>query len=267
MARKRPIEAKAESGSDPEIEESLRKAKEDEEKWVELHHRRGENALRFNVIPTTGTPSWVTEGGHIFKSDLNIQAKHWLGFVCSRFTPSKNDNEIPNTQAILISCIMVVDIMKIQDDMSPKMKKRKKEPTVSHPPEATMSHDTHIVNALLDEIVSSWVATSVALTPVDSTIKDLEHKVSELECIGNFYSEDIEKKSDENNSKIKPRISNTVKCIHLRPMDGQERTTDPPHFNPEDFTSTMPIVAKAWIVDGEAWDAVQMCLKPESLAH
>ncbi|MCD9641414.1 hypothetical protein HAX54_027589, partial [Datura stramonium] len=52
------------------------------------------------------TLAWATEGGQIFKSDLNIQIKHWLGFVYFRSTLSKNYNEIPIAQAILIACIM-----------------------------------------------------------------------------------------------------------------------------------------------------------------
>ncbi|MCD7468363.1 hypothetical protein HAX54_006451 [Datura stramonium] len=243
-----------------ELEESLRSAKEDEEKRVELRCKRGEDAIRFNAIPemkerffdgmhnwnfneewkfslngieeyfpdilrqikeryweilqylqaviashwsmdfmhrmgllrniksnwstetetmpgkdatnylaklenpgnhytwiasliAAGTPSWVSNGSQIYKSDLNIQTKQWLG---SRLTPSKNDNEIRDRaqQAhtsfpfpVLVmnicrdACVpeierieeyiwanQVLDITKIQDEMNPKLKKRKREP-------------------------------------------------------------------------------------------------------------------------------------------
>ncbi|MCD7464737.1 hypothetical protein HAX54_053315 [Datura stramonium] len=47
-----------------------------------------------------GTPSWATNAGTIFKSDLNIRAKKCLGFVCSRLTPSKTENQIPSPRVI-----------------------------------------------------------------------------------------------------------------------------------------------------------------------
>ncbi|MCD7455516.1 hypothetical protein HAX54_028500 [Datura stramonium] len=53
-----------------------------------------------------GTPYWATYVEPIHKSDLNIHAKHWMGFVCSRLTPSKNDNNIPTPERFLslVSC-------------------------------------------------------------------------------------------------------------------------------------------------------------------
>ncbi|MCD7466552.1 hypothetical protein HAX54_003363 [Datura stramonium] len=51
---------------------------------------------------TTGTLCWATDRGPFYKSDLNIQAEYWLGFVCSKLTLSKNYNEIPPSRAILI---------------------------------------------------------------------------------------------------------------------------------------------------------------------
>ncbi|MCD9642720.1 hypothetical protein HAX54_029628, partial [Datura stramonium] len=64
-----------------------------------------------------GTPAWVKDGGKIYNSDLNIQAKHLLGFIFSRLTPSKNDNE-------------VINITKIHNEINPKLKKRKQESVV-----------------------------------------------------------------------------------------------------------------------------------------
>ncbi|MCE5166483.1 hypothetical protein HAX54_020396, partial [Datura stramonium] len=48
---KRPVEDEEESGSDLELEEDPIKAKEDEERKAEIHHKRSEDTLRFNVIP------------------------------------------------------------------------------------------------------------------------------------------------------------------------------------------------------------------------
>ncbi|MCD7459611.1 hypothetical protein HAX54_041456 [Datura stramonium] len=141
-----------------------------------------ENHYTLNAsLIAAGTPSWVSDRSHIYKSDLNIQAKQWLGFVCSKLTPSKNDNEVSLGRVILVACIMtglhinvgdiivmeirdrarqaytslpflvlitsicrdtsvqeierideyvwvnhVLNITKIQDEMSPKLKKRKR---------------------------------------------------------------------------------------------------------------------------------------------
>ncbi|MCD9640858.1 hypothetical protein HAX54_026566 [Datura stramonium] len=57
---KRSAEAEVESGSDPKLEEALRKAKEDRERKAELHRKRGKDALRFNVVP--GMKERVFEG-------------------------------------------------------------------------------------------------------------------------------------------------------------------------------------------------------------
>ncbi|MCD9560209.1 hypothetical protein HAX54_018708, partial [Datura stramonium] len=65
-----------------------------------------------------GTPSWATTVGPIYKSDLNIQTKHWLGFVFFILTPSKNDNEILPALAILITCIMA-DVHINMGDINP----------------------------------------------------------------------------------------------------------------------------------------------------
>ncbi|MCD7457470.1 hypothetical protein HAX54_035156 [Datura stramonium] len=48
---KRLAEEEAKYGSDPELEEALRKAKEDEDKRAQLRHKRGKDALWFNVVP------------------------------------------------------------------------------------------------------------------------------------------------------------------------------------------------------------------------
>ncbi|MCD7461478.1 hypothetical protein HAX54_046208 [Datura stramonium] len=47
---RRPIEEEADFGSDTELKEALRKVKEDERK-AELYCKRGEDALRFHVVP------------------------------------------------------------------------------------------------------------------------------------------------------------------------------------------------------------------------
>ncbi|MCD7458199.1 hypothetical protein HAX54_037518 [Datura stramonium] len=49
--KKGPAEEEAEFGSDPELEEALRKENEDEDRRVELLRKRGKDALRFNVFP------------------------------------------------------------------------------------------------------------------------------------------------------------------------------------------------------------------------
>ncbi|MCD9558461.1 hypothetical protein HAX54_015842 [Datura stramonium] len=186
MTSRRTSRPRTRKQNDPtDNEEALHKAKEDEEIKVKLHRKRGKDALRFNSILgikerayfddddanateyltrlenpedhytwvaswiAAGTPVWVKDGGKIYKSDLNFQAKHWLGFVCSRLMPSKNDNEVPLAQEILITLLamnlcheagvleierideniwanQVVDITKIQDEMNLKLKKRKR---------------------------------------------------------------------------------------------------------------------------------------------
>ncbi|MCD9558664.1 hypothetical protein HAX54_016192 [Datura stramonium] len=176
-----------------------------------------------------GMLAWAIEGGQIFKSELNIQSTYWLGFVCSRLTPSENDNEVPISRAILISCIMagvhinvrdiisiemrdlarqahtslpfpvlvtnlcrdvgvpeiarideniwekhVVDIKKIQDEMNPKLKKRKCEPHLS---EASLTRDPQMMGNTVtgtstqasDEVLASSLAPPVAPQPMCRT--------------------------------------------------------------------------------------------------
>ncbi|MCD7462844.1 hypothetical protein HAX54_049456, partial [Datura stramonium] len=98
----------------------------------------------------------------------------------------------------------VLDIKKIQDETNPKMKKRKWEPIVSHPSEATMFHDIQMMDAPSVETLPSSSTTIVtprltqsiskapmiqrsidkALALVHNRIQDLDHRVSELKCIG-----------------------------------------------------------------------------------
>ncbi|MCE5166898.1 hypothetical protein HAX54_029021, partial [Datura stramonium] len=49
--RKEKRPAEVESRSNPELEESFRKVKEDEERWAELRRKRVEDALQLNAIP------------------------------------------------------------------------------------------------------------------------------------------------------------------------------------------------------------------------
>ncbi|MCD9640543.1 hypothetical protein HAX54_025902 [Datura stramonium] len=123
---KRPSEAKVESGSDPELEEALHMVTEDEERKAKLCCKRGEDALRFNIIP--GMKERFFEGTH-----------NW------NFNKEKQ----------------VLDIIKIQDEMNPNMKKRKRDPLVSHPSETTM--DVH--SQAVDELVANAPPPSSA-TPV-----------------------------------------------------------------------------------------------------
>ncbi|MCD9641575.1 hypothetical protein HAX54_027803 [Datura stramonium] len=120
-----------------------------------------------------GTPTWAIEGGKIFKSDLNIQAEHWLGFVCSRLTPSKNNNE---------------------EEMNSKLKKRKSEPHLS---EASLTPDTQTMGNTAtntstqasDEALASSLAPPIAPQPMQTLSavrmdQDLEHRESALKGIG-----------------------------------------------------------------------------------
>ncbi|MCD7473263.1 hypothetical protein HAX54_014997 [Datura stramonium] len=202
---KRPAKAEPESGSDPKLEESLRKAKEDQEKRAELHrryfpklvpefyasygaaqkHQKVTSPLRSRLclekvkdrytwiaaLIAAGTPTWVKDGGQIYKSDLNVQAKHWLGHShqCRRYYCHRNErssstktylSSIPNVVTNLchdtgvpeieridenIWVTQVVDITKIQDEMNPKLKKRKREPVVPHASKTAIGIESEIV--------------------------------------------------------------------------------------------------------------------------
>ncbi|MCD9640857.1 hypothetical protein HAX54_026565 [Datura stramonium] len=56
----------------------------------------------------------------------------------------------------------VVDITNIQDKMNPKLKKRKREPMVSHPSETTMGVHLQAVDKLVVDASPSSFATPVA---------------------------------------------------------------------------------------------------------
>ncbi|MCD7464756.1 hypothetical protein HAX54_053372 [Datura stramonium] len=59
---KSPIEDEAESTPDSKVEEDLCMAKEDEKRKTDLFRKRGEDTLRFNVVP--GMKKFFFEGTH-----------------------------------------------------------------------------------------------------------------------------------------------------------------------------------------------------------
>ncbi|MCD7456473.1 hypothetical protein HAX54_031869 [Datura stramonium] len=156
---KRPAEEEVESGFDLELEEAFRKAKEDEEKRDELHRKRSKDALRFNTIPR------MKEG--FFDG-----------------THNRNFN--------------VLNITKIQDEMNPKLKKRKREPVVAYVFETDLGIYSQMVQVANMTARNNTMLTSLiehipnmikrvidkALAPVHVKIQDLEHRIYELEVIG-----------------------------------------------------------------------------------
>ncbi|MCD7461258.1 hypothetical protein HAX54_045751 [Datura stramonium] len=202
----------AESDSDPEFEEALRKTKEDEERRAELHHKRGEDVLRFNDVsgikekffegiqntnfneekkfslngiekdfpnilhqieeiywqiftlpPGRYYPQLVKVKGikvecsakainKTYFDDDDVDATDYLaklenldnhytwiaslievGFVYSRLTPSKNDNEVPISRAILISSIMKGVHINVGDIIAMEMRDRARQAYTSLP--------------------------------------------------------------------------------------------------------------------------------------
>ncbi|MCD9645446.1 hypothetical protein HAX54_034355 [Datura stramonium] len=69
-----------------------------------------------------------------------------LGFICSKLMPSKNDNE-------------VVDITKIKDELNLKLKKRKREPVVSHPSDTVVGINSQAVH---DHIANTQPSSSAS---------------------------------------------------------------------------------------------------------
>ncbi|MCD7446287.1 hypothetical protein HAX54_000097 [Datura stramonium] len=154
---KRPIEEESESGSGPKLEEALHKEKEDEERRVEL--RRLSEASKSN----RSTEIETIPREEIERIDENIWA-----------------NQV---------------VTKIQDDMNPKLKKRKREPVVPHAFEIATGIESQVANMTarintrltsLIEHMSDMIKRAIdkALAQVHIKIQDLEHRVSELEGIG-----------------------------------------------------------------------------------
>ncbi|MCD7458513.1 hypothetical protein HAX54_038429 [Datura stramonium] len=139
VKEKRPAKDEAESRSDPKLEEALRKAKDEEERRVELHLKRGEDALRFNAVP--GMKENSTE--YLTKLENTEDHYTWIASLIAAGTPTwVTDGGFGHP--------------KIQDEMNSKLKKRGREPVVSHAFETDMGIDS----------------------------QDLEHRVSKLDSIG-----------------------------------------------------------------------------------
>ncbi|MCD7461477.1 hypothetical protein HAX54_046207 [Datura stramonium] len=133
--------------------------------------------------------------------------------------PSKNDHEVPLAREILIASLVtnlcrdagvpeieridekiwtnqVLDITKIQDEMNPKLKKRKRVPVVCHVSETDMGINSQMVTnmtawkitrlTLLIEHMPDIIKRAIdkALAPFYVKVQVLEHRVSKLEGIG-----------------------------------------------------------------------------------
>ncbi|MCE3050962.1 hypothetical protein HAX54_048601 [Datura stramonium] len=211
---KRLAEAEAESGSNQELEEALHKANENKEKRVELHYSEGVLCFLWSsaeapegIWPVAhpplsgecegsrggGTPSWAIEGGQIFKSNLNIEEKHWLGFVCSRLTPSKKNNEIPNIQAILISCIMAEDLAIVHNTIEDLEKRFYEIEGIStRDAIASLKADMIKVKNDVQQLQSDLCIFNVSL-PDDEVFEDETSETEEED----FEEEHITKETDE----------------------------------------------------------------------
>ncbi|MCD9639204.1 hypothetical protein HAX54_023582 [Datura stramonium] len=163
----------------------------------------------------TSTPTWVTDGGQIYKRDLRIQAKQWNSYQCKGYHCNRNKrSSSTSTYLSSISSVshdasvvkiertyeniwgnQVLEIIKIQDKMNLKMKKRKREPVVSHAFETDMGIDSQVANMTVQnntrltsliehmpEMMKRAIKKDLAL--VHFKIQDLEHTVSKLEDIG-----------------------------------------------------------------------------------
>ncbi|MCD7461144.1 hypothetical protein HAX54_045370 [Datura stramonium] len=202
--RKKRSPTQAESNSDPEFEEALRKTKKDEERRAELRCKRGEDALRFNDIP--GMKEKFFEGTQIrnFNEEkqfsLNrieqdfpdilrqIEKRYWQIFTLlpGRLTPSKNDNEIPMSQAILIACIMTGVHMNVGDVITFSVAQMVQVANM-------MARNNTKLSSLIDHMPEMIKrAIDKALAPVHIKIQDLEHRVSALEEDDDFEDERAE---------------------------------------------------------------------------
>ncbi|MCD9639938.1 hypothetical protein HAX54_024931, partial [Datura stramonium] len=181
---KRPVEAEAESGFDLELEEALHKATKDEERKAELRGKRGEDALRFNAVPGMKERFFKGTHNRNFNKEMKfslnriehdfsdilhqIKERYMEIFTlppscycpipvkvrgvevdCSAKAINKayfDDDDADATKylAKLENPKYCRRLIKIQDEMNPKLKKRKREPLVAHASETEMGIDSQV---------------------------------------------------------------------------------------------------------------------------
>ncbi|MCE3050298.1 hypothetical protein HAX54_046852, partial [Datura stramonium] len=131
----------------------------------------------------------------------------------------------------------VVDVTKSYDDMNPKIKKRKKEPTISHPPEVTMSPNIQLIDAppaetrpsssatpvvpqLAQSISAAWIIQVANITAQNNT-----RLTSLIELIPDMIKRAIE--------KALATIYNTVKDLEKRQLQPDLSIFDAPLMEDE----------------------------------